>query len=199
MLKSDSHAPNRWINLAERTRVNLSERYSAEEAGLKAGDLIFQFDGKTVSDKRDLEKQLAQSPSGKKLPAKHIRNGQIKEVEIEIKSKEFPPLRRMVELGGVGQSLVIRDRSSAGIVYYDPETKNIVYVTVLPIGIVWKTVYSKEALDKDKYVGTMETTGIDGKKGTGQLHTEWMGKDEFSEWISFGNGDESLRITFQAG
>ena len=47
----------------------------AQKAGIKEGDVITEFDGKTVSTVGELRNTVAFSPIDKKLPVKIIRNG----------------------------------------------------------------------------------------------------------------------------
>ncbi len=60
----------------------------AEEAGLKAGDVIVELNGKPVPDSRHLKLRVAQVAPGTKVPVKVSRDGKIKELEIKV--KEFP-------------------------------------------------------------------------------------------------------------
>jgi serine protease Do len=49
--------------------------HSAEKAGLQPYDLITEFDSKKIASSKELTKQAAITPVGKKLPLKVIRNG----------------------------------------------------------------------------------------------------------------------------
>jgi serine protease Do len=60
----------------------------AEEAGLKNGDVILEFDGKPVLDSRHLKLQVAQTAPDKEVSVKVSRDGKIKELEVTL--KEFP-------------------------------------------------------------------------------------------------------------
>jgi serine protease Do len=60
----------------------------AEEAGVKAGDVIVELDGKPVRDSRHLKLQTAQIAPGKSVAVKVSRDGRVK--ELEVKLKEFP-------------------------------------------------------------------------------------------------------------
>ncbi|MBC8097502.1 MAG: Do family serine endopeptidase, partial [Akkermansiaceae bacterium] len=51
----------------------------AEDAGLKSGDVILEFDGRPVIDSRHLKLQAAQTGPGKEVPVKVSRDGKIKE------------------------------------------------------------------------------------------------------------------------
>lgn len=60
----------------------------ADEAGLKAGDVVLELDGKPVRDSRNLKLQVAQIAPGKEVPVKISRDGKVQ--ELEVKLKEFP-------------------------------------------------------------------------------------------------------------
>jgi len=64
----------------------------AEKAGVEQGDIILQFDGKEVSDSKDLPRIVASTPVGKEVTVKVSRNGnvmdrQVKTGEMEEKEK----------------------------------------------------------------------------------------------------------------
>ena len=60
----------------------------AENAGLKNGDVVLEFNGKPVKDSRHLKLQVAQIAPGKEVPVKISRDGKVQ--ELEVKLKEFP-------------------------------------------------------------------------------------------------------------
>jgi serine protease Do len=60
----------------------------AEDAGLKNGDVVLEFNGKPVRDSRSLKLQVAQVAPGKEVPVKISRDGEVKELEVTL--KEFP-------------------------------------------------------------------------------------------------------------
>ena len=60
----------------------------AEDAGLKNGDVVLEFNGKPVKDSRNLKLQVAQIAPGKEVPVKISRDGKVQ--ELEVKLKEFP-------------------------------------------------------------------------------------------------------------
>jgi serine protease Do len=60
----------------------------ADDAGLKNGDVILEFNGKSVRDSRNLKLQVAQTAPGKEVPVKISRDGKVKELEVTL--KEFP-------------------------------------------------------------------------------------------------------------
>ena len=50
--------------------ASVSENSPADKAGIKAGDIILEFDGKKVDTMRTLPKLVAQTEVGKKLYSK---------------------------------------------------------------------------------------------------------------------------------
>jgi serine protease Do len=60
----------------------------AEKAGVKAGDVVLEFNGKKVRDSRNLKLTVAQTAPGEKVPVKVVRDG--KEQTLNITLKEFP-------------------------------------------------------------------------------------------------------------
>ncbi len=63
----------------------------AEEAGLKEGDVITEFNGKKVTDSRHLRLMASQTPPGTSVPVKVLRNG--KELTFTVKLGELEPER----------------------------------------------------------------------------------------------------------
>ncbi|HHN65132.1 MAG TPA: DegQ family serine endoprotease [Nitrospirae bacterium] len=63
----------------------------AEKAGFRRGDLIIEFDGKPVKDSTSLRNMVANTPPGKTVPVKVIREG--KEVVLNVTLGEFPEER----------------------------------------------------------------------------------------------------------
>jgi serine protease Do len=56
----------------------------AEQAGVKRGDVIVEFDGHPISDRRELPLRVAETPLGKKVTFKVIRDKQTKELTAAI-------------------------------------------------------------------------------------------------------------------
>ncbi len=68
--------------------AEVTPKSPAEKAGLKSGDVITEFNGKTVKDSRHLKLQAAQIAPGTKVPVKYIRDGDTKTLDVVL--KEFP-------------------------------------------------------------------------------------------------------------
>jgi len=54
--------------------ASVSEKSPADKAGIKAGDIILEFDGKKINSMRDLPKLVAQAEVGKRVTLKIWRN-----------------------------------------------------------------------------------------------------------------------------
>ena len=60
---------------------------AAANAGIKAGDIILEFDGKKIEKSTDLPPIVGVSPLDKKLKVKVLRNGKIKIFKVKLKSR----------------------------------------------------------------------------------------------------------------
>ncbi len=67
---------------------DVTPKSPADKAGFKAGDVITQFNGKTVHDSRHLKLQVAQVPPSTKVPVVIVRDGDVKTLNVTL--KEFP-------------------------------------------------------------------------------------------------------------
>lgn len=70
----------------------------ADKAGVRSGDVIVEFNGKSVRDARHLKLQVAQVRPGTRTPLKVLRDGEEKSIEIVL--KEYP----QSELAGTSDS-----------------------------------------------------------------------------------------------
>ena len=78
--------------------AEVTPKSPAEKAGLKNGDIITEFNGKTVKDARHLRLQVAQVAPGTKVPIKVIRDGETKTLDVTL--KEFPKDEALARRGG---------------------------------------------------------------------------------------------------
>jgi serine protease Do len=60
----------------------------AEKAGIEQGDIILEFDGKEVSDAKDLPRIVASTPVGKAVTLKVSRNGKITDRQVKLGEME---------------------------------------------------------------------------------------------------------------
>lgn len=68
--------------------AGVTPKSPAEKAGLKSGDVIVEYDGKSIRDSRHLKLQVAQTRPGATVPVKLMRDG--KEKTLELSVKELP-------------------------------------------------------------------------------------------------------------
>jgi serine protease Do len=67
---------------------DVTPKSPAEKAGLKSGDLIFEFNGKKVTDSRHLKLEVARTQPGESVPVKILRDGEAKTLDVTV--KELP-------------------------------------------------------------------------------------------------------------
>ena len=56
----------------------------AEKAGIEQGDVILEFDGKEVTDSKDLPRIVASTPVGKGVTVKLSRNGKLVDRQVKV-------------------------------------------------------------------------------------------------------------------
>jgi len=56
----------------------------AEKAGVRQGDIITRYDGKTISDLKSLQNYVADTPVGKSVAITVLRNGMGKNIQVVI-------------------------------------------------------------------------------------------------------------------
>ena len=59
----------------------------ASKAGLKAGDIITEFDGKKIENIEDVRQALNKKKPGDKVKVKILRNGETKDLEVELEAR----------------------------------------------------------------------------------------------------------------
>jgi len=84
--------------------TSVSEESGAEEAGFKEGDIIQTADGTKLSTRKELMELLREKKPGDKMMFKYSREGEQKEVEVELmakpSSKKQKPLTRNDSMSG---------------------------------------------------------------------------------------------------
>lgn len=68
--------------------LRVLENSPAEKAGFKVGDVVIEFDGKTIRRSSDLPLAVGNTPIGKKVKVKIVRDG--KHVSLTVKIAELP-------------------------------------------------------------------------------------------------------------
>ena len=66
----------------------------AATAGIKAGDVILEFDGTPIRDGRDLPKKVREAEGGGAIAVKLQRDGRSLDVEVTLPEREKPRMRR---------------------------------------------------------------------------------------------------------
>ena len=77
--------------------INMVGKAPADRAGLQVGDIIFELDGKTVKEFKELEKAIAQLKPTEQAQITIQRGG--KTLKKELKLEEFPPQLNRVQEG----------------------------------------------------------------------------------------------------
>jgi serine protease Do len=67
----------------------------AQKAGIKSGDVILEFNGKTVTDSRHLKLEVARTAPGQSVPLKVLHNGVAKTLEVTV--NELPGAERVAK------------------------------------------------------------------------------------------------------
>lgn len=71
----------------------VTEDSPAEEAGLKAGDVITKIDDEEISDPEDLIEALNEYDEGDVITVEYVRKGKTEKVEVELEESAFPNIR----------------------------------------------------------------------------------------------------------
>jgi serine protease Do len=139
----------------------------ADKAGIEQGDVIVNFDGRTVGDSKDLPRLVASTPVGKNVAVKLLRDG--KEVERQVKVGEMEqentaaaetPVRP--SLGVAVQNVtpqIARElglKKSTGVVVTGIEPGSPASEANLQIGDVISAVNRKAVRNVDDFVKAVE-------------------------------------------
>lgn len=76
------------LEKAEGALVNDVPAGPAEDAGIKAGDIVVSFNNKPVSDTRELVRRVADGPVGEAMPITVLREGELIEMKITLGRRE---------------------------------------------------------------------------------------------------------------
>jgi len=144
----------------------------ADKAGLKAGDIILEFDGKMIHEMNELPRLVAATPVGKKVEIKLLRDG--KEVKVSVtvarlKEEGGEAAAQVTDTLGMSVADLTGERAAQmGIA----EAKGVVVVDVKPGGIAEEAGIAKGDVvteinnAKIATVGDYEKAVAARKKGT---------------------------------
>lgn len=108
----------------------------AEKAGMKAGDIVMEFDGKKINEMNDLPRIVASMPVGRKVPVRILRDGKQEEISVTIE--------RLKDDDGEGPATAAPDRLGMNVAELSgelaaklgvTETKGVVVTEVKPGGL----------------------------------------------------------------
>jgi serine protease Do len=147
---------------------------SADKAGIEQGDVIINFDGRTVSDSKDLPRIVASTPVGKTVTVKLLRDG--KEVERQTKVGEMDEENTSVaakspthpSLGGTVQNLTpeiaheLGLKKSVGVVVTAVEPDSPAAEAMIQVGDAIRAVNRKPVKNVDDFVKLAEKAKGDG-------------------------------------
>jgi len=148
----------------------------ADKAGFEQGDVIVNFDGRTVGDSKDLPRIVASTPVGKTVTVKLLRDG--KEIERQAKVSEMEEENTSAaakspihpSLGVTVQNLtpqIARElglKKSAGVVVTAVEPGSPAAEAMIQVGDVIQSVNRKPVKNVDDFVKIVEKD-----KGGGSL------------------------------
>jgi len=147
----------------------------ADKAGIEQGDVIVNFDGRTVGDSKDLSRIVASTPVGKTVAVMLLRDG--KEVECQTKVGEMEEENTSAakspihpSLGVTVQNLtpqIARElglKKSAGVVVTEVEPGSPAAEAMIQVGDVIQAVNRKPVKNVDDFVKIVENA-----KGGGSL------------------------------
>jgi serine protease Do len=69
---------------------SVSDGSAAEKAGLEAGDVILEFDGRKIETSRDLRKLVRDAEGGRSVTVKILRDEELRDVEVALPEREAP-------------------------------------------------------------------------------------------------------------
>ncbi len=99
----------------------VQEDGAADEAGVKVGDVIVEFNGETVKDVRSLKLKVAGASPRSKTPLKIVRDG--KAMELQVRLKELPGEDRLLSDRGERNSASDEKLKGVGVEDLDREAR----------------------------------------------------------------------------
>jgi serine protease Do len=146
---------------------DVQENTPASQSGLKVQDVIIKFDGKEVSGKEQFRKMVADTPVGKKVEMKVIRDSKEKTLTAAI--AELPSERKRSRRGGEEASelgIAVREITPAMVERHDlKESRGVIVVDVeagspadekLQPGDIIKTINNRKIENMDDYLSSLD-------------------------------------------
>ncbi len=134
--------------------ASVTETGPAEKAGLKAGDIITEFDGRAVEDVRDLPRMVAETEIGKAVALSYWRDGGQNDASVTIGELEKAEDEGLIAAGP-------RESGTAG----DGTSIDIVGMSVRAITDADREDYNIEADLEGVLISALEPAGEAAEKG----------------------------------
>jgi len=135
----------------------------AEKAGIEQGDIILGFNGKDVSDSKELPRMLASTPIGEKATIKLLRNGSINERTVKVGEMEEEKTELAEDTSHKSLGLTVQEitpeiaqelglEKDGGVVVSGVETGSPAYDAGIQPGDVIKSINQKPVTDVADFV-----------------------------------------------
>ncbi|MGC1403895.1 MAG: PDZ domain-containing protein, partial [Thermodesulfobacteriota bacterium] len=139
----------------------------AEKAGIAPGDIILEFDGKTVSDSKDLPRIVAETAVGKTVTVKVSREGKVIDRSLTVGELTDKAEKAMTPSSHKSLGLSVQDltpeiaqglglKKSAGVVVTQVEPESPAAEAGLQSGDVIREVNRKPVKNSDDFVRKLE-------------------------------------------
>jgi serine protease Do len=145
----------------------------AEKAGIEQGDVILEFDGKQISDSKDLPRMVASSPVGKTVSLKIWRQGKVTEQKVKLGEMEEKAESSQTRLSQKSMGLMVQNltpdmakelglKKGSGVVVTGVEPGSPAAEAGIQTGDVIREVNRKPVKDVDDFIQTIEKTSREG-------------------------------------
>jgi len=115
--------------------ANVTEDGPAEEAGIQPGDVILEFDGKTVDRMRELPRLVAETEVGKSVNVQVWRKGESEQLTVELGRLEEQEAR-VAATGGVNGEAASIEEIGATLAALDPDLRQRYEIGEAVTGVV---------------------------------------------------------------